>query len=143
MAIGWTLAIYFARRFAIMVLGIFLFFSILVGTITYLEFTTRSMSANAFDPIQVLLLTAYKVPGIAEELLPFVTLFGSISAFVVANRRLEVVVARAAGLLRAQLVLRVMPAPRELLLVAAGSAQSSLLLAAAGPVRRSVEQAEL
>jgi lipopolysaccharide export system permease protein len=98
MAIGWTLAIYFARRFAIMVLGIFLFFAILVGTITYLEFTTRTMSANAFDPVQVLLLTLYKVPGIAEELLPFVTLFGSISAFVVANRRLEVVVARAAGL---------------------------------------------
>lgn len=98
MAIGWTLAIYFARRFAIMVLGIFLFFAILVGTITYLEFMTRSMSANAFDPIQVLLLTTYKIPGIAEELLPFVTLFGSISAFVIANRRLEVVVARAAGL---------------------------------------------
>jgi len=98
MTIGWTLAIYFARRFAIMVLGIFLFFAILVGTITYLEFTTRTMSANAFDAVQVLLLTLYKVPGIAEELLPFVTLFGSISAFVVANRRLEVVVARAAGL---------------------------------------------
>jgi lipopolysaccharide export system permease protein len=98
MAIGWTLALYFARRFAVMVLGIFLFFAILVGSITYLEFMTRSMSANAFDPVQVLLLTIYKVPGIAEELLPFVTLFGSISAFVVANRRLEVVVARAAGL---------------------------------------------
>jgi lipopolysaccharide export system permease protein len=98
MAIGWTLALYFARRFTIMVLGIFLFFAILVGTITYLEFTTRSMSANAFDPLQVLLLTVFKVPGIAEELLPFVALFGSISAFVVANRRLEVVVARAAGL---------------------------------------------
>jgi lipopolysaccharide export system permease protein len=98
MAIGWTLAIYFARRFAVMVLSIFLFFALLVGAITYLEFMTRSMSANAFDPVQVLILTAFKLPGISEELLPFVTLFGSIAAFVVANRRLEVVIARAAGL---------------------------------------------
>ncbi len=97
MTIGWTLAIYFARRFALMVIGIFLFFVLLVGTITYLEFMTRTMSANEFDGIQVLLLTLFRVPGISEDLLPFVTLFGSIAAFVVANRRLEVVVARAAG----------------------------------------------
>jgi lipopolysaccharide export system permease protein len=38
------------------------------------------------------------VPSFSEYALPFATLFGSIAAFVIANRRLEVVVARAAGI---------------------------------------------
>jgi lipopolysaccharide export system permease protein len=98
LTIGWTLALYFARRFALMVLAIFSFFLLLIGTITYLEFLTRSVNAVQFDPFQVLLLTIYRVPSICEEVLPFTTLFGSIAAFVIANRRLEVVIARAAGI---------------------------------------------
>ncbi len=43
------------------------------------------------------LLTLYRVPSICEDILPFTTLFGSIAAFILANRRLEVVIARAAG----------------------------------------------
>ena len=46
----------------------------------------------------MLLLSIYRVPSICEDVLPFTILFGSIAAFVVANRRLEVVIARAAGL---------------------------------------------
>lgn len=96
--IGKTLAFYFARRFAVIVLGIFLFFFTLIGIITYLEFFMRSLNSEQFDPIQIMLLAAYRVPAICEDLLPFTVLFGSIAAFVVANRRLEVVVARAAGI---------------------------------------------
>jgi lipopolysaccharide export system permease protein len=98
MTIGWTLAFYFARRFAFMVLAIFIFFVFLVGGITYLEFLARSIHSNEFDGIQVLLLTIYRVPSICEEVLPFTMLFGSIASFIVANRRLEVVIARAAGI---------------------------------------------
>jgi lipopolysaccharide export system permease protein len=98
LTIGWTLAFYFAKRFAFMVLAIFVFFVLLIGTITYLEYLTRSIRADQFDAIQVLILTIYRVPSICEDVLPFVTLFGSIAAFVVANRRLEVVIARAAGI---------------------------------------------
>jgi len=98
LSIGWTLAFYFARRFAFMVLAIFVFFLLLIGTITYLEYLNRSIQSAAFDVTQVLLLTVYRVPSICEEVLPFTTLFGSIAAFVIANRRLEVVIARAAGI---------------------------------------------
>ncbi|HZP20549.1 MAG TPA: LPS export ABC transporter permease LptG [Bauldia sp.] len=98
MTIGWTLAFYFARRFAFMVLALFVFFLFLTAGITYLEFMTRSLKADEFDAFQVLMLTLYRVPSICEEVLPFTMLFGSIAAFIIANRRLEVVVARAAGI---------------------------------------------
>jgi lipopolysaccharide export system permease protein len=96
--IGWTLAFYFARRFTVMVLAMFLFFLLLITAITYLEFLSRSMKSADFDGTQVLLLAIYRVPSICEDVLPFTTLFGSIAAFVAANRRLEVVIARAAGI---------------------------------------------
>ena len=96
--IGKTLAIYFARRFATMVISIFIFFFFLIVAITYLEFFMRALATDQFDPFQVLLLSVFRVPSICEDVLPFTVLFGSIAAFVVANRRLEVVIARAAGL---------------------------------------------
>ncbi len=98
MMIGWTLAFYFARRFTFMVLSLFVFFVLLIGGITYLEFLTRSLNSENFSPWAVLLLTVYRVPAICEDVLPFTMLFGSIAAFIVANRRLEVVIARAAGI---------------------------------------------
>ncbi len=96
--IGKTLGFYFARQFATLVIAIFLFFFFLVFIITYLEFFTRTLGADDFDPVKVLLLTLYRVPSICEDILPFTTLFGSIAAFILANRRLEIVIARAAGI---------------------------------------------
>ncbi len=95
--IGKTLGFYFARQFAVLVIAIFLFFFLLVFVITYLEFFTRTLGAKDFDPAKVFFLTLYRVPSICEDILPFTTLFGSIAAFILANRRLEVVIARAAG----------------------------------------------
>ena len=96
--IGRTLGFYFARQFATLVISIFLFFFCLVFIITYLEFFTRTLGTRDFDPFQVFLLTLYRVPSICEDILPFTTLFGSIAAFILANRRLEIVIARAAGI---------------------------------------------
>src|SRR5438552_16280852 len=102
MTIGLTLAIYFAKRFAFMVLAIFLFLVLLIGTITYLEYLIRTIRAAQFIAMQVLLLTAYRVPSICDDVLPFTTLLGSLAAFVIANRRLEVVSAPSAGVPPAQ-----------------------------------------
>jgi lipopolysaccharide export system permease protein len=74
--IGKTLGFYFARQFATLVISIFLFFFFLVFIITYLEFFTRTLGTKEFDPVQVFLLTLYRVPSICEEILPFTTLFG-------------------------------------------------------------------
>src|SRR5207248_4134756 len=51
----------------LMVLAIFLFFVLLIGTITYLEYLTRTIRADQFNAMQVLLLTAYRVPSICER----------------------------------------------------------------------------
>src|SRR5690606_26471212 len=96
--IGRTLGFYFARQFATLVISIFLFFFFLVFLITYLEFFTRNLGTRDFDPVAVFLFALYRVPSICEDILPFTTLSGSIAAFILANRRLEIVIARAAGI---------------------------------------------
>ena len=68
----------------------------MITAITYLEFFTRTIG-DQFDATKVFLLSIFRVPSICEDVLPFTVLFGSIAAFVLANRRLEVVIARAAG----------------------------------------------
>ena len=95
--IGRTLALYFAGRFAKMVLAMFLFSFMLIGAITFVELFTRAAQGGDFDGLKLAVVALFRVPSISEETLPFATLFGSIAAFVIANRRLEIVVARAAG----------------------------------------------
>ena len=51
--IGRTLALYFARRFTVMVLGIFFFFFCLIAATTYLEFFMRSVKDAEFDARKV------------------------------------------------------------------------------------------
>jgi lipopolysaccharide export system permease protein len=96
--IGNTLALYFAGRFSRMVLVIFGLFMLLVALISYFDLGLRALSANNFDTATGALVILLRLPTDSLDVLPFAVLFGSMAAFVVANRRLEVVVARAAGL---------------------------------------------
>jgi lipopolysaccharide export system permease protein len=96
--IGRTLALYFAIRFARTVLAIFLLFVILIAAATYIDIIDRAFSVNNFDAGKAALVVLLRLPAYSEEALPFAVLFGSMTAFFTANRQLEVVVARAAGL---------------------------------------------
>ena len=43
-------------------------------------------------------LSLYRTPAVAEQVLPFAVLFGSMAALLQLSRKLELVVARAAGI---------------------------------------------
>lgn len=92
-----TLSLYFGLHFAKMVSAIFMTSFLLITTVTYIEFVNRAFLGDAEFGYKLGLLALFRVPAITEDALPFAVLYGSIAAFVVANRRLEVVVARAAG----------------------------------------------
>jgi lipopolysaccharide export system permease protein len=96
--IGRTLAFYFAGQFLRTVLLIFLLFVAVFAAVRYFELIRYAMSVEAFDAGSAALAVLLRLPVESEDVLPFAVLFGSIAAFVTANRRLEVVVARAAGL---------------------------------------------
>jgi lipopolysaccharide export system permease protein len=80
-----------------MVSSIFLLAFLLIAAVTYFEFFNRAFNGEATAGLALALGALFKVPAISEESLPFAVLYGSIAAFIIANRRLEVVVARAAG----------------------------------------------
>jgi len=94
---GRTLSLYFARHFAKMVGAIFMLAFLLIAAVTYFEFFNRAFKGEATAGFLLAMVALFKVPSMSEESLPFAVLYGSIAAFVIANRRLEVVVARAAG----------------------------------------------
>jgi lipopolysaccharide export system permease protein len=81
-----------------MVLSIFAFFMLMSALVNYFELGLRALSAENFDTATGALVVLLKLPNDSLDILPFAVLFGSMAAFVAANRRLEVVVARAAGL---------------------------------------------
>ena len=95
--LGRTLSLYFARHFARMVGAIFALAFILTAVVTYFEFFNRSQKGEASAGFLLAVVALFKVPRLTEDALPFAVLYGSIAAFIIANRRLEVVVARAAG----------------------------------------------
>jgi lipopolysaccharide export system permease protein len=106
--IGRTLTLYFAGRFAKMVLAMFIFFLLLIAVVSYYEVVRKVLSQDDVDMWRRTLVVMLRVPAISEHAFPFATLFGSIAAFVTANRRLEVVVARAAGISAWQFLLPAM-----------------------------------
>ena len=100
-----TLSFYFARHFAKMVLSIFMLGFILITVVTYIEFFNRAFRGDYTAGVTLALVALFRVPSVTEDALPFAVLYGSIAAFVLANRRLEVVVARAAGVSATQFLL--------------------------------------
>ncbi len=100
-----TLSLYFAGHFAKMVLSIFMMGFLLITVITYIEFFNRAFMGDYVGGFTLAAVALFRVPSVTEDALPFAVLYGSIAAFVVANRRLEVVVARAAGVSAMQFLL--------------------------------------
>jgi len=95
--IGPTLGFYFGRRFLGSVLGIFVGCAALIMLIDFLEMSRR-VGERDVDGLTLLLLIVYRAPSFTEQLLPFAVLIGAIGTFLTLSRRLELVVARAAGI---------------------------------------------
>jgi lipopolysaccharide export system permease protein len=96
--IGMTLGAYMFRRFAVAVAASFLVFAALIALVDFVDVFRRVSELSSGSGAEAGLLTAMRLPSIAEQLLPFAVLGGSIFAFVSLSRKMELVVARAAGI---------------------------------------------
>ena len=95
---GLTLSRYFARSFAFAFALVFLGILVLVFLLDFMELLRRAGEVKNASAGAMAYLAALRVPTITEQVLPFVTLFAAMIAFTIHARRLEIVVARAAGL---------------------------------------------
>jgi lipopolysaccharide export system permease protein len=95
--IGLTLTRYLALRFLKVIFAIFAAIFCLMFVIYFVELLRRSGDAPQVGAGTVALMTIMRVPATAETILPFAVLFGAMATFVDLTRKLELVVARAAG----------------------------------------------
>jgi lipopolysaccharide export system permease protein len=93
-----TIGRYFGLRFLSTAMLVFAGIFVLVGLLDYIELMRRANDLPAASAILVAKTSFYRVPQIAERVLPFCVLIGGMSCYLNLSRRLELVVARAAGM---------------------------------------------
>ncbi len=93
-----TLARYFAWRFLVAVAGVFIGVYVLVAFVDYIDVMRHASDVPNAPTAQLLLMSAYRVPQTMEQLLPFSVLVGAMTCFFGLSRRMELVVARGAGM---------------------------------------------
>jgi len=98
MLIGVTLGRYLSLRFAKTILAVFGTVFTLVYTLDFVELMRRAGDAEGATPALMAQLAVFRTPAVAEQVLPFAILFGSMAALLQLSRKLELVVARAAGI---------------------------------------------
>ncbi len=98
MLLGWTLGRYLSLNFLKMVLMVFGTVFALVYTIDFVELMRRAGDAEHASAGTLARLALFRTPAVAEQVFPFAVLFGSMAALLQLSRKLELVVARAAGI---------------------------------------------
>ena len=98
MLLGWTLARYLSLRFLRTILLVFATVFALVYTLDLVELMRRSADAEGATPALMARLSLLRTPALAEQVFPFSVLFGSMAALLQLSRKLELVIARAAGI---------------------------------------------
>jgi lipopolysaccharide export system permease protein len=98
MLIGWTLGSYISARFVRTIFAVFGTVFALVYTLDFVELMRRAGDAEGATPGMMAQLALFRTPAVAEQIFPFAVLFGSMAALLDLSRRLELVVARAAGI---------------------------------------------
>jgi lipopolysaccharide export system permease protein len=96
--IPFTLARYFAMRFFGAVMAVFAGVFVLIVLIDYIELMRRASDVPNVSPMTVAMTSFYRVPQLMERLLPFAILVGAMTCYLSLSRRLELIVARAAGI---------------------------------------------
>jgi lipopolysaccharide export system permease protein len=97
MVIGGTLSRYFGMRFLTSVVGSFVGVVALAAMIDYVELMRRGADWPNATPWLLAKISMYRVPQLTERIMPFSVLVGAMSCYLSLSRRLELVVARAAG----------------------------------------------
>lgn len=97
MPIGWTLGRYFSWRFLVTMLAVFSTIFTLAYTLDFVELMRRTSEMKGNSAFLLAGLSFLRIPVVTEQVIPFAVLFGSLAAFLDLNRKLELVVTRAAG----------------------------------------------
>lgn len=92
-----TLGRYFAGRFLAAALGVFASIFLLLLLVDYIEMVRRTSGLPTASAIMVAQTSMFRVPQALEKLSPFCILVGAMTCYLALSRRLELVVARAAG----------------------------------------------
>jgi lipopolysaccharide export system permease protein len=95
--IAGTLSRYFGFRFLKSVIGSFFGVVALAGMIDYVELLRRSSDWPKASALVLAEISLFRVPQLSERIMPFAVLVGAMSCYLALSRRLELVVARAAG----------------------------------------------
>jgi lipopolysaccharide export system permease protein len=95
--IATTLSRYIAMRFVVSVVGSFLGVVALAAMIDYVELMRRGADWPNATAWLLAKISMYRVPQLTERIMPFSVLVGAMSCYLSLSRRLELVVARAAG----------------------------------------------
>lgn len=98
MMIGFTLGRYLSLNFIRMIMMVFGTVFALVYTIDLVELLRRAGDAPNATAALMARLALFRTPAVAEQVFPFAVLFGSMAALLQLSRKLELVVARAAGI---------------------------------------------
>jgi len=93
-----TLGRYFGSRFLSAVIAVFGGVFVLTVLIDYVELMRRASDVPNVSAILVAKTSFYRVPQATERLLPFAVLVGAMTCYLNLSRRLELVVARSAGI---------------------------------------------
>jgi lipopolysaccharide export system permease protein len=95
--IGFTLGRYLSLRFIQTIGAVFVTVFGLIYLIDLVELIRRAGEGVDVSTITLARLSFFRTPMIAEQILPFAVLFGSLAAFLTLSRKLELVIARASG----------------------------------------------
>src|ERR1700746_888764 len=93
-----TLGRYFAGRFRVAALGVFASIFVLLVLVDYIEMVRKTSGLVGASPIMVAETSLFRVPQLIEKMMPFCVLIGAMTCYLALSRRLELVVARAAGI---------------------------------------------
>ncbi len=95
--IGITLSSYFFRRYTATIIRFSITILALVFIVDFTEVSRRSGSNEFVSLLDILYMSALRLPNIVQLAMPFIILFASISVLMALNRRHELVIARSVG----------------------------------------------
>jgi lipopolysaccharide export system permease protein len=95
--IGLTLGRYLSGRFFTMIMAVFATIFGLVYLIDFVEMLRRAGDKPGVSAAFIAFLSFLRTPTVSEQVLPFCVLFGAMATFLNLTRKLELIVARAAG----------------------------------------------
>jgi lipopolysaccharide export system permease protein len=92
-----TLGRYFAGRFLTSAIGVFASIFLLLVLVDYIEMVRKTSGLASASAIMVAETSLFRVPQLLEKMMPFCVLIGAMTCYLALSRRMELVVARAAG----------------------------------------------